>query len=389
MGTAPTLEDDLAKIKNHSLYDFCAVGVDCATRYMGRIQHAVSYHPNEFKIFKAERSKAGGNVDYQEHSHCMPELGHRMWPYFTPSASSAMLGVEVGIGLGYDKIIVAGVDLNTQPYARFRKGWLVRYNTIKDKVRAMSGFPLSLLGPVTDEWLNDTPVITITTGWSGDAVYCLEDVNKVYRGIKRNTTLPFNFILYAGAEARVLGRLNGLEKGIKVIPSAYPSWWVSMQGADPDNRPWIKTDAIFGLGLDCVVVGNIDDLLLYPSELASMKDYPSCYRCPAGHEDDCNLEVTLIRNDADRPIWNEYVRIGKPTWDASKPPLNRVWPLCAQGWINTTHALHVDLFPENWVASYKYACRDKGLPAGCKIVSFHGKPKPGDVSDAWVKEHWL
>lgn len=33
-------------------------------------------------------------------------------------------------------------------------------------------------------------MITITAGWSGDNAYCLEDVNKLYRGVKRNTTLP-------------------------------------------------------------------------------------------------------------------------------------------------------------------------------------------------------
>jgi len=128
--------------------------LDCADKYIGRIEHAVSYHPKEFPAFRTRRAAAGGNLDYITHTHCMPELGHRVWPYFSPSGSSAMLGVEVGIGLGYKKIIVAGVLLREGDYKRFQDGWRVRYEKIKGTVRAMNGFPRELLGAPTEEWLN-------------------------------------------------------------------------------------------------------------------------------------------------------------------------------------------------------------------------------------------
>lgn len=175
LGTAPCLEEDLENFRaidarafseangeNH--YDYLAVGLDCADRYLGRIEHAVSYHPKEFKPFiknnvvmpgfHARRQAAGGNMDYQTHSHGGPELGHRIWPYHTPSGSSAMLGVEVGMGLGYEKIIVAGSPLTDKGYVRFQTGWTARLDKIKDKVRAMSGFPRELLGAPDEEWLN-------------------------------------------------------------------------------------------------------------------------------------------------------------------------------------------------------------------------------------------
>jgi len=232
------------------------------------------------------------------------------------------------------------------------------------------------------------PEITITCGWSGDNVYSLEYVNKLYRAVQRNTTISHDFILYAGPEAQKPGRLDGLEKGINVVPSAYPSWWVSMQGADPDNRPWIRTDSILNIGLDCVIVGSLDDLIMFSSVRAAMKDYPT-HCCPKGLENDCNLEVTLIRGDSDRPMWDEYVRVGKPTWDPRETPANAEFRMCAQGWINDTRAVHVDLFPQNWVASYKLAVRDIGLPYNCRIVSFHGHPKPHEVNDPWLLKAWI
>jgi hypothetical protein len=228
--------------------------------------------------------------------------------------------------------------------------------------------------------------ITISAGWSGDSLYCLDDVNKLFRGIKRNTSIEHDLILYAGPEAQKPGKLHGLESGVQVIESPYPSWWVGMKGYDPD-RPWIKTDSIMGLGLDCVIVGSLDDLINFPSDFVTMKDYPGKV-CPSGHEKDCNMEVSVIRNNLDRPIWDEWVRLGKPTWDMLTPPEGRVWRLQAQGWINETKAIHVDLFPENWVVSYKLACRH-GLPEDCRIVSFHGRPKPREVSDQWVKDNWI
>ena len=235
--------------------------------------------------------------------------------------------------------------------------------------------------------MNSKKDITITCGWSGDSLYSLEDVNKLFRGVKRNTTCPFDFILYAGPEAQKPGKLDGLESGIKIINSEYPSWWVGMKGADPDNRPWIKTDSILALGLDCVIVGSLDELITFPSDLAAMKDYPA-HCCPKGKEKDMSGDVMLIRNDADRPLWDAYVKAGKPTWDCRNIPADATFRMCGQGWINETRAVHVDLFPENWVISYKLGVRGRGLPDDCRIVSFHGQPKPGDVDEEWIKEHW-
>lgn len=48
-----------------------------------------------------------------------------------------------------------------------------------------------------------------------------------------------------------------------------------------------------------------------------------------------------------------------------------------------------DLFPEEWCQSYKlhYLRRGK-LSDDCRIVAFHGRPKPHEVNDFWVKENW-
>lgn len=160
MGSAPCLEADLVRLLGdapdaNEAWDFLAVGLDCADRWLGRIEHAVSYHPKEFREFRERREKACGNLDYLQHSHSpVPGLEIRIWPYFSPSGSSAMLGVEASMGLGYRKIVVCGAPLDEKGYKRFQEGWKARLAKIKDCTRAMSGFPRELLGEPTKEWLD-------------------------------------------------------------------------------------------------------------------------------------------------------------------------------------------------------------------------------------------
>jgi hypothetical protein len=237
--------------------------------------------------------------------------------------------------------------------------------------------------------IDSTATVTIGTGWSGDQVYSLEDVKRLYGAVCRNTTLPFDFVLYAGPEARKPGRLAGLDSGIRVIPSPFPSWWVGMPFimADP---PGVVTPAKFGLGLDCVIVGSLDALLTYPSDFCAMKDYPA-HACPKGKEGDASLEVWLSRGGAGHEIWDEWVRLGRPQWDMTTAASQRVWPMQGQGWINSAaRPMKFDLFPENWIISYKLGVRDRGLPPDCRIVSFHGRPKPSELVNQvpWIKEHW-
>lgn len=40
------------------------------------------------------------------------------------------------------------------------------------------------------------------------------------------------------------------------------------------------------------------------------------------------------------------------------------------------------------VLSYKRDCNNGGLPKGASIVRFHGKPRPHEINDRWVKENW-
>jgi len=230
--------------------------------------------------------------------------------------------------------------------------------------------------------------ITIVTNWDGGSTYPMDYVNRLYRAVRRNLSIPFDFVLHIGPDAEKPGRLNGLDAAIQPVPVGLPSWWSSV-AAFQKNPPGVNTASLLFLDLDIVVVGSLDDLVNYPADLALMKDYPAAH-CPSGCENDGNTGITLIRNGAGEKVWLEYVRHGMPTWSAIAPPPARALPLATMTIINDPrNKIEKTLFPENWVCSYKLSVMKRGLPDDCRIVHFHGRPKPHQVDEPFVRENWI
>jgi hypothetical protein len=229
--------------------------------------------------------------------------------------------------------------------------------------------------------MNEVSVVCVRS----DKYYAGEYVNRLYRGVKRNLTVPHEFICIAGDR-------DGIDPEINCVEPMYglKTWWPGMVMYQSDP-PYVSTRNVLTLGLDCVIVGSLDDLVNFPSDFAVNKDYPS-FSCPPGHEADGNCEVQLIRNGKASLIWDAYVALGMPNWDMQDYTVPRPMRMQAMEVINGPNAkIRADLFPEHWVISYKIWVRTRGIPEGCKIVSFHGQPKMAQVvdSEAWVKEHWI
>jgi hypothetical protein len=168
LGIAPCLEDDLAQLGDHSLYDFIAVGLGCSDRVLFDIQHVCTYHTSDLEMFKSRRSVAGGNLDYITHSHTKPKTGVQpdvVWPLVGKSpysGSSSYLAAQVAVGLGYDKIIMCGCPMEGKNltnsrivgYDTFQVGWIEHADKLQGKVRSMSGWTRKFLGYPDEHWLN-------------------------------------------------------------------------------------------------------------------------------------------------------------------------------------------------------------------------------------------
>jgi hypothetical protein len=229
---------------------------------------------------------------------------------------------------------------------------------------------------------------SVTACWDGSNIYYTYDyVNRLYNSIKRNTKIPFEFILYTGPLAAQNASLSLLNKEVVVICTPFPYWWSGLLSWSK-NPPGVTTKNILYMDLDQVIVGCLDPIINFPSEQAYMKDYPSdC--CPVGKENDGNATISLIRNNSGYKVYDEWCRCGNPTWNPAEAPPNRLLPLAAQGIVNDLKIPH-DVFPESWVQSYKLAVLKYGLHPDCISVSFHGKPKPHQcMHESFVKENWI
>jgi hypothetical protein len=94
--------------------------------------------------------------------------------------------------------------------------------------------------------------------------------------------------------------------------------------------------------------------------------------------------------------WNDASRIVE-AYDPTDPKLGH-WPPRNDGgklWgdqefitlLRDTQQIQMEYFHPAHVVSYKYHCR-QGLPDDARVVCFHGKPDPHEISDEWVKRCW-
>ena len=158
----------------------------------------------------------------------------------------------------------------------------------------------------------------------------------------------------------------------------WPGWWGKIQLFEPG----FADDYNLWLDLDVVITSNLDHMVMTygASHMACAANWAQ-----SGHGG-CQSSVMLWKGGkGNQAEW--IYRYFDPV-DAHWPPINQpgvLWGdqehltrLRDEGRISVTH------FDPALVQSYKYHCRD-GLPDGCKIVVFHGDPKPADVRASWFK----
>jgi len=195
-------------------------------------------------------------------------------------------------------------------------------------------------------------VLTVWTMCTGSA-YAPYYVERLEKTVAENLTIPHQFICITETE--------------------WPGWW----GKLSLFKPGAATERNLWLDLDVVITGSLDELVAR---------YSGCeLACPAnwaqsGHGG-CQSSVMLWNGKLTAPY-----ELFDPK-DARWPPVNDggLWGdqefitrLKDTAQVNVTHT------DETLIRSYKYHCRDR-LPENCRIVVFHGSPKPSEVRESWFQ----
>lgn len=187
-------------------------------------------------------------------------------------------------------------------------------------------------------------------------VYTEEWVDKLYRGFKRNLTVPFRFVCFTDKER---------EFGEKVVEQERLSTAVPDYGCLIE--PFKLNEPMIVCGLDMVVVDRIDHMANYclTKDKIAAPLHPAhawrgfinpCVFVPAGH----------------RRVFDE--------WRGEND----------MQWLNNFDLVDTEVLWPREIRSWKlHDMRIRG-PLGSRIVYWHGNPKPNKVSKTfpWVALAW-
>jgi len=240
--------------------------------------------------------------------------------------------------------------------------------------------------------LADSNGITVVTflwngkdrpGW-GNVGTNIEYVNRLCRGVARNTTMGVRYVCFMSNHLpKGLRRL--FSPGIEVIGFDSPSW----RGCLPKLKAFDPEAGLSGrvviLDIDIVVTGSVDDIFGYSGPLmtrSAFKNTPKHRRMSGG-------DIVLFEAGTHWHFW-EMLNL--------QPRVVEGWSQGKERWVYQSYLDNdggqLDFLQEHYPNQmYSYKANNlhgsKQLPANCRMVTFHGRPKPGQCSEPWVRRHWV
>lgn len=208
--------------------------------------------------------------------------------------------------------------------------------------------------------------------------------------VDRHLSLPHRFVCLtdrpddvpAGIEARPVPKVPGPDfKCLRRL------WIYSPKAARLGNR-------LFQLDLDMVVTGSLDPLVDRPEPFVIWKSDSNVV-----HGWGYNPSVILLTPGARADVWDRYV--ANPKRVVSQADKAGWWPMVNSDQAVMSYLMQHDDVPvwtaADGICAYrviagKHGQRGKTLPAGTRIVSFHGPRDPSDdglqEKSPWIAEHW-
>jgi hypothetical protein len=176
VGGAACVWDDLSIALREYQPDAVFVVNDIGTVYDDRIDFWCTLHPEKMLDWQQLRKEHGLNTDYITYAHepwrsptpGEPEpridkvIDYR-YPGMTGSGSSGLLAVKCAQAEGYNRIVLAGVPLQTEQKHffdgnlwverdQFAAAWDIAWPFLNGEVRSLSGWTRHKLGAPTPTW---------------------------------------------------------------------------------------------------------------------------------------------------------------------------------------------------------------------------------------------
>ena len=213
--------------------------------------------------------------------------------------------------------------------------------------------------------------------------YSVEYVQKLYNMVKRNTTLPINFVVFTD-HVKMHKMVEGDINIRKFKETDLQGWWNKLQLFHPDT--YLPGITLY-MDLDVVITGNIDCFYTYEAQLdfCGMNDFN-----PVSGVWNSSI-MRFKQQDLHGRIWHKFM--------SDRPEYLRKFPgdqnLISHLLLNTPGT---SSFPDSWTQSYKWYDRSGTRYSkqtwtyehnGESLVTvFHGQPNPHESDMEWIKNAW-
>jgi hypothetical protein len=118
IGSAAGVWEDLRRYEPiHGKQDRMAVN-DMMSHYPGRLDHGVTLHKDKLPGFgfnQAYRASHEAWPPMQTHSKYKHDWVKHVWPIHRDGGTSGLFGVFIGLLMGYDRVILAGIPCDDSP----------------------------------------------------------------------------------------------------------------------------------------------------------------------------------------------------------------------------------------------------------------------------------
>ena len=221
-------------------------------------------------------------------------------------------------------------------------------------------------------------------------------VNRLYAMVARHLRGPFHFVCLTDRDEGIRSEVQCLPIPELTLPNGEPErGWKKLTTFEADLYG-LRGTALF-LDLDVVITGNITPFFEVPGEFLIIHDWKRPWRVTG------NSSVYRFELGAHADVlaqFRENQAQAKTDFRTEQAYLSVM--LHKQG--------KLTYWDKAWCASYKYHCiptwpssywRDPIIPAGCRIVIFHGVVNPPDALAGrnngnwrharpaqWIAEHW-
>jgi hypothetical protein len=215
-------------------------------------------------------------------------------------------------------------------------------------------------------WLGDR--------WQADGLGATY-INRLFYGVSRNLKRPFRFVCYTNETGL------GLAPEIEVKSFHSPT----NRGVLPrlymfNHEAGLIGNQVLSLDLDVVIVGDLKDLASYGGAFCVRSKFAP------GQENKLDGDIIGFWADewAEQTLWTPFVadpeRAVRMTGGRERYWLRQQLGDCHR---------YDRLWPGQVVSYKRHVKPNAGrVPAGARIVSCHGTPRPHEIKAQWIEENW-